>query len=105
MFVDIIFAYFSASDPDSGVTSYEVAWGTGPNLVDVSDFEEIINNTIWRAKLKDGALEGGKNTTQPFEQQTGLVCYRIGYPPTELLSENPNMSSIIHQKLRFSLIR
>ncbi|KAL9987450.1 hypothetical protein ACROYT_G001763 [Oculina patagonica] len=60
VFVDIIFAYFFASDPDSGVTSYEVAWGTGPNLVDVSDFEEVINNTIWRAKVKDGALEVGK---------------------------------------------
>ena len=60
MFVDIIFAYFSASDPDSGVTSYEVAWGTGPHLVDVSDFEEVINTTIWRVKVKDGALEVGR---------------------------------------------
>ena len=58
--MDIIFAYFSASDPESGVTSYEVAWGSGPNLVDVSDFEEVINNSIWRAKVKDGALEVGK---------------------------------------------
>lgn len=60
MFVDIIFAYFSGSDPDSGVTSYEVAWGSGPGLVDVSDFEEVINTTIWRAKVKEGALEKGK---------------------------------------------
>ena len=60
MFLDIIFAYFSASDTDSGVTSYEVAWGTGPNLVDIADFEEVINTTIWRARLKDGALEVGK---------------------------------------------
>jgi len=60
VFVDIIFAYFSGSDPDSGVTSYEVAWGSGPGLVDVSDFEEVINTTIWRAKVKEGALEKGK---------------------------------------------
>ena len=39
------------------MTSYEVAWGTGPNLTDVSDFEEVINITVWRAKLKDGTLE------------------------------------------------
>ena len=42
------------------MTSYEVAWGTGPNLTDVSDFEEVINITVWRAKLKDGTLELGK---------------------------------------------
>ncbi|KAL9987460.1 hypothetical protein ACROYT_G001773 [Oculina patagonica] len=60
VFLDIIFAYFSASDPDSGVTSYEVAWGTEPGLVDITDFEEVINITVWRAKLKDGALEVGK---------------------------------------------
>lgn len=60
MFLDIIFAYFSASDPDSGVPSYEVAWGTGPNVGDVSDFEEVINTTVWRTNLKDGALEVGK---------------------------------------------
>jgi len=28
VFVDIIFAYFSLSDPESDVTSYDVAWGT-----------------------------------------------------------------------------
>ncbi len=60
MFVDIIFAYFSASDPDSGVTSYEIAWGTGAGLVDVADFEEVINITIWRARIKNDALEIGK---------------------------------------------
>ena len=60
VFVDIIFAYYSAIDPDSGVTSYEVAWGTEPDLVDVSDFEEVMNTTVWRAKLRDGALKAGK---------------------------------------------
>ncbi|KAL9987468.1 hypothetical protein ACROYT_G001781 [Oculina patagonica] len=60
VFLDIIFAYFYARDLESGVTSYEVAWGTGPGLVDVKDFEEVINITVWRAKLKDGALEVGK---------------------------------------------
>lgn len=37
-----------------------MAWGTGPDLVDVSDFEEVINITVWRAQLKDRALEAGK---------------------------------------------
>lgn len=60
VFVDIIFAYFSASDPESGVTSYEVAWGTAAGLVDVADLEEVINITVWRARVKDGALEIGK---------------------------------------------
>ena len=60
MFVDIIFAYFSASDPESAVTSYEVAWGTAPGLTDVKEFEEVTNTTIWLAKFKDNALEVGK---------------------------------------------
>ena len=55
----MIFAYFRASDPDSGVVSYEVAWGTAPNMTDVKDFEEIGNTTIWFAKFKEGALEAG----------------------------------------------
>ena len=42
------------------MTSYEVAWGTGPGLGDVKDFEEVINITVWRAKVTDGALEVGK---------------------------------------------
>ena len=42
------------------MTSYEVAWGTEPGLADVKDFEEVINITVWRAKLNDGALEVGK---------------------------------------------
>ena len=59
MFVDIIFAYFAASDPESDVTSYEVAWGTAPGKTDVKDFEEVTNTTIWLAKFKDNALGKG----------------------------------------------
>lgn len=59
MFVDIIFAYFAASDPESDVTSYEVAWGTAPGKTDVKEFEEVTNTTIWLAKFKDDALGKG----------------------------------------------
>ena len=59
-FLDLIFVYFYASDTDSGVTSYEVAWGTAPNLTDIKDFEEIGNTTIWYAKFKDDDLEKGR---------------------------------------------
>ena len=51
-FLDIIFAYYRAHDPDSGVTSYEVAWGTAPGKIDVWDYEEVGNTTIWFAKVK-----------------------------------------------------
>ena len=60
VFLDLIFAYFYASDTDSGVTSYEVAWGTAPNLTDIKDFEEIKNTTIWFAKFKDEGLQKEK---------------------------------------------
>ncbi|KAJ7366000.1 hypothetical protein OS493_002742 [Desmophyllum pertusum] len=79
VFTDIIFAYFLASDPDSGVASYEVAWGTGPDLVDITDFEEIINTTIWRAKVKDGVLEIGKKyyATVQATNGAGLLSDRL----------------------------
>lgn len=60
VFVDVIFAYFAAIDPESGVTSYEVAWGTAAGSTDIKDFEEVTNTTIWLAKFKDNALEKGK---------------------------------------------
>ncbi|XP_068740821.1 uncharacterized protein [Montipora capricornis] len=60
VFVDIIFAYFAAKDPDSDVTSYEVAWGTSPGLNDVNEFEEVTNTTIWLAKFNDNALGVGE---------------------------------------------
>ena len=28
-------------------------------MTDISDFEEVINTTVWRAKLKDGTLKKG----------------------------------------------
>lgn len=42
------------------MASYEVAWGTTPGLTDITDFEELINVSIWRAKFKDDALEIGR---------------------------------------------
>ncbi|XP_015767122.1 PREDICTED: uncharacterized protein LOC107345883, partial [Acropora digitifera] len=59
VFVDLIFAYFAAKDPESAVTSFEVAWGTAPGLTDVKEFEEVTNTTIWLAKFKDNALITG----------------------------------------------
>ncbi|EDO42273.1 predicted protein [Nematostella vectensis] len=58
-FVDIMFAYFSGSDPDSGILSYEVAWGSAPGLSDVGQYVEIGNTTTWYVKLKDNALKKG----------------------------------------------
>ena len=60
MFTDIIFGYWKGSDLDSGVRSYEVAWGTTPGRVDVSDYEEVGNTTIWFTKLKQHKLKKGK---------------------------------------------
>ena len=79
VFVDIIFAYFSASDPESDVTSYEVAWGTAPGLTDVKDFEEVTNTTIWLAKFKDNALEVGKKyyATVRATNGAGLLSDRL----------------------------
>lgn len=61
------------------MTSYEVAWGTAPDLVDISDFEEVINTTVWRAKLKDGALEVGKKyyATVRATNGAGLLSERL----------------------------
>lgn len=61
------------------MTSYEVAWGTGPDLVDISDFEEVINTTVWRAKLRDGALEIGKKyyATVRATNGAGLLSERL----------------------------
>ena len=60
MFTDIIFGYWKGSDLDSGVSSYEVAWGTTPGGVDVSDYEEIGNTTIWFTKLEKHRLKKGQ---------------------------------------------
>ena len=60
VFLDIMFAYYSANDPESVVTSYEAAWGTKPGFTDVKEFEEVGNTTVWFAKSTDNALETGK---------------------------------------------
>ena len=89
-----------AKDPDSGVTSYEVAWGTGPNLTDISDYEEIINSTVWRAKLKDDALEIGKRyfATVRATNGAGLLSERLSSDgvvvgKTEFTFENSSKGS------------
>ena len=41
VFVDVIFAYFAAIDPESGVTSYEVAWGTAAGSTDIKDSKKL----------------------------------------------------------------
>ncbi|XP_031557393.1 uncharacterized protein LOC116294015 [Actinia tenebrosa] len=60
VFLDIIFAYFKASDENSDISSYEVAWGTAPGLTDIKEYEEIVNTTIWYAKFKNNTLEKKK---------------------------------------------
>ena len=89
-----------ANDPDSGVTSYEVAWGTGPNLTDISDYEEIINTTVWRAKLKDAALEIRKRyyATVRATNGAGLLSERLSSDgvivgKTEFTFENSSKGS------------
>ena len=79
VFVDIIFAYFAARDEESGVTSYEVAWGTAPGLTDIKEFEEVTNTTIWLAKFKDNALERGKKyyATVRATNAAGLLSDRL----------------------------
>jgi len=100
VFIDIIFAYFFANDPESGVTSYEVAWGTEPNLVDISDFEEVLNITVWRATLKDGALEVGKKyyATVRATNGAGLLSEKLSSDgiivgKSEYISDNSTTAS------------
>ena len=92
VFVDIISAYFLAKDPESGVTSYEVAWGTGPNLTDISDSEEVINTTVWRAKLDDAVLEIGKKYYATVRATNGAG----------LLSEKLSSNGIVVGKTEFT---
>ena len=73
------------------MTSYEVAWGTAPDLVDISDFEEVINTTVWRAKLKDSALEVGKKYYATVRATNGA----------KLLSERLSSDGIIVGKSEY----
>ncbi|KAJ7389337.1 hypothetical protein OS493_032194 [Desmophyllum pertusum] len=61
VFVDIIFAYFSASDPES------------------DDFEEVTNTTIWLAKFKENTLEIGNKyyATVRATNGAGLLSDRL----------------------------
>lgn len=60
MFTNIIFGNWVAEDPESGVVSYEVGWGSAPGLDDVWEFQEIGNALAWYAKFTHGDLVKGK---------------------------------------------
>ena len=84
MFTDIIFWLLERKRFwDSGVSSYEVAWGTTPGGVDVSDYEEIGNTTIWFTKLEKAPTEeGAKNIFATVRAINGAGLL------SELLSSN-----------------
>ena len=82
------------------MTSYEIAWGTWPNLTDISDFEEVINTTVWRAKLKDSTLEKGKKyyATVRATNGAGLLSQRLSsngiiVGKTEFIFDNSSTGS------------
>ena len=59
VFTNIIFGNWAAEDPESGVVSYEVGWGSSPGLDDVWEFQEIGNAFAYYAKFKHGVLVKG----------------------------------------------
>ena len=89
--MDVIFAYFAAKDPESDVTSFEVAWGTAPGLTDVNEFEEVTNTTIWLAKFKDNALVTGNKYYATVRTTNGAG----------LLSEKLSSNGIVVGKSEF----
>lgn len=60
VFTNVIFGNWEAVDPESGVVSYEIGWGSKPGLDDVWEFQEIGNASRWYAKFDDGGLEKGR---------------------------------------------
>ena len=55
----MIFGNWAAEDPESGVVSFEVGWGSSPGLDDVWEFQEIGNASVWYARFKHGDLVKG----------------------------------------------
>ena len=54
-----MFGNWEAVDPESGVVSYEIGWGSKSGLDDVWEFQEIGNASRWYAKFGDGRLKKG----------------------------------------------
>ena len=60
VFTNVIFGNWDAEDPESGVVSYEIGWGSEPGLDDVWEFQEIGNASRWYGKFGDEGLEKGR---------------------------------------------
>ncbi|XP_028399178.1 uncharacterized protein LOC114522645 isoform X2 [Dendronephthya gigantea] len=60
VFTNIIFGNWAAEDPESGIVSYEVGWGSSPGLDNLHEFQEIGNATAYYAKFKHGDLVKGR---------------------------------------------
>jgi hypothetical protein len=54
------FGNWAAYDPESGIVSYEIGWGSSPGLDDVWEFQEIGNAKAYYAKFKHGDLVKGR---------------------------------------------
>ncbi|XP_048588903.1 uncharacterized protein LOC125572440 [Nematostella vectensis] len=67
--------YYKASDPESGISPYEIEWETSPGLKDINPFEAVKNTTVWYTKLKDNELLKGKKyfVTVRATNKTGLI--------------------------------
>ena len=90
-FLDIMFAYYSANDPESVVTSYEAAWGTKPGFTDVKEFEEVGNTTVWFAKKhRQRARNGGKRIMLLYVRLMRLAYCQNHCHLMELWWEKPN---------------
>jgi hypothetical protein len=56
----MLFGNWAAEDPESGIVSYEIAWGSSPGLDDIWEFQEIGNAEAYYAKFKHGYLVKGR---------------------------------------------
>lgn len=60
VFTNIIFGNWAAEDPESGIVSYEIGWGSSPGLDDLWEFQEIGNAYAYYAKFQHGDLIKGR---------------------------------------------
>lgn len=65
--------------------------GTAPNLTDISDFEEVVNTKVWRARLEDDVLKVGESYYATVRATNGAG----------LLSESLSSDGIIVGKTEF----
>ena len=56
----MLFGNWAAEDPESGIVSYEIAWGSQPGQDDIWEFQEIGNAEAYFAKFKHGFLVKGR---------------------------------------------